>query len=100
MADVTHDGSSWAVEPLSLLTLAVALEHLIGEAPKLCGPPQELDAWFSRHGRAADILVEVSNRDARLLRSLSGPVLDDGDERPPGRGLLITAAIGVEVGRR
>jgi len=93
--------TGWADEPRSLLALAVALEHLVGEAPDpYLGPSPVLDAWFARYGRATDILVEVANGGAGVLRSLSGPVLDDGEERAPGRGLLIAAAITVERGRR
>lgn len=93
--------AGWADEPLSLLALAVALEHLVGEAPDpYLGPSPELEAWFTRYGRAADILVEVANGDARALRRLFGPVLDDGEEREPGRGLIISAAVRVERGRR
>jgi len=93
--------AGWADEPLSLLALAEALQRLVGEAPDpYVGPSPELDAWFDRYGRAADILVEVSNGDSRLLRSLAGPVLEDGDQRQPGCGLIITAAIRLERGRR
>ena len=94
--------AGWANERLSLLALAVALEHLVGEAPDpYAGPSPELDAWFARpNRRAADILVEVANGDARVLRSLAGPVLDDEDERQPGRGLIILAAIRLERGSR
>ena len=91
----------WANEPRSLLALAVALDHLVGEGPDpYACPLSELEAWSARYDRAAGILVEVANGDARVLRSLAGPVLDDDDERRPGRGLIILAAIRLERGSR
>ena len=93
--------TGWADEPRSLLALAVALDHLVGEGPApYAGPSPELDSWFARYGRAAEMLGEVANCDARVLRSLAGPVLDDGEKREPGRQLIIAAAVVVEGSRR
>jgi hypothetical protein len=91
-------GGGWAQEPLSLLTLAVALEHLVGPSPDAYadGLTPELSAWFDRHCRAADILAEVANGDAAALRSIVGPPHDDDGPRPPGTGLVVTAAIILE----
>ena|GEM_PF-7027852 len=93
----TQQSGGWANELLSLRNLAVALEQLAGPGPDpYQGPSDELFRWFDRYGRATEILAEVANRDAPLLRSLAGPPCDDEEPPPPGRELLLAAAIHVE----
>lgn len=88
--------SDWANEPCSLRALAVALEHLVGEGPDPYLLTNELVSWFERQGRAAEILVEVSNGDAGRLRSLMGPPHDDDGPRAIGTALLVAAALEIE----
>lgn len=96
----TTKAFQWSRQPRSLLALAVALEHLVGDAPDGQEWCPSLEQWFGRYERAASILAELSNGDARLLRSLSGPLLEgDDDRRGPGEALLIAATISVEGGR-
>lgn len=88
--------AGWSTEPETLLALAVALEPLVGEAPDhLNGMSPELEAWFERHGRAGDILAELSNGDSAMLRA-AAPARPDIGDAPPGLELLLLAAIRIE----
>lgn len=91
-----HD-SGWVPEPRSLSALAVALEHLVGPEPDDALWIEQRAGWDDRLHRAADILVEVSNRNAELLRAVAGPPYDS-ERAPPGVGLLVLAAVRIERG--
>lgn len=92
--------TGWASDPAALLALAIALGAVVGESPDPYaeGMTPELQAWFDRHGRAAEILVEIGDGDAAALRAAAPKHPDIGDA-PPGHSLLILAAIIIERGR-